>query len=111
VICFVDIEHENTLKDTARRREHFANRFEIQLKLEEASGHACLLQRYGRVTRDRLREWGIQALLISGNAADWDEYAPSELAEMCKIILAAELPILGFCGAISSCAGARSRVG
>jgi len=71
---------------------------DVKLRLEEISGHACLLQRYSRVTRQRLKEWDIRALVISGCTADWSEYSEADLAEMYHIIQAADLPILGLCG-------------
>ena len=98
MICYVDIEHERILQDPEKRQGHLARRMDVQLRLEEISGQACLIQRYSRVTRQRLKEWGIQALLISGCAADWSEYSDTGLAEMCRIIRVGELPILGLCG-------------
>jgi len=71
---------------------------DVKLRLEEVSGEACLVQRYRRVTRQRLSGWGIRALIISGNATEWAEYSKKDLAEICHIIRAAELPILGLCG-------------
>jgi len=98
MICFVDLEHEKVLRDPEKKKDHFCRRAEVQLRLEEISGQACLVQRYTRVTQRRLGEWGIKALLIGGNASDWVEYDGPELKEMYRIIRAAELPILGFCG-------------
>jgi len=71
---------------------------DVKLRLEEISSQPCLVQRYLRLTRQRLSDWGIRALVISGNVADWAEYGEADLAEMCRIIRAAELPIIGFCG-------------
>jgi GMP synthase-like glutamine amidotransferase len=98
MICFVDIEHEKALQDEGKRTWHLGRRAVVKLKLEEISGQLCLLQRYPSVTRQRLAEWGIKALVISGNASDWVEYSDSELAEMLHVIRAAELPIIGLCG-------------
>jgi len=98
MICYADIEHERILQDPKKRPELLVRRMEVKLRLEEISGQACLLQRYPRVTRQRLKEWGIQALIISGCGADWSEYSEADLAEMYSIIRAAELPILGLCG-------------
>ncbi len=98
MICFVDIEHEKVLRDPEKRDTHLALYTEIKLKLEEISGEACLVQHFSRVTGQRLREWGMKALIISGNATDWEEYGETDLAEMYRIIRAAELPILGLCG-------------
>jgi GMP synthase (glutamine-hydrolysing) len=98
MLCFVNIEHDRALEDPDTRKWSFANCTEIQLKLEEISGEACLVQRYQRVTRQRLEEWGIKVLFISGNVTDWEEYDAAELAEMQAIIREAKLPIMGFCG-------------
>ncbi len=98
MICYVDIEHQRILQDPEKRPTHLIRCMEVKLRLEKISGQACLLQHYSRVTPQRLKEWGIRALLISGNAADWSEYSETDLAEMYRIIRAADLPILGFCG-------------
>jgi len=98
VICYVDIEHEKVLHDEGKRIWHLGRRADIKLRLEELSGEPCLLQRYSRITRQRLAEWGIRALVISGNSTDWVEYEDADLAEMLHVIRAAELPILGLCG-------------
>jgi GMP synthase (glutamine-hydrolysing) len=98
MICYVDIEHEKVLQDPEKGAAHLARCMDVKLRLEEISGEACLVERYWRVTRQRLSEWGIRALIISGNATDWAEYSRKDLAEMCYIIRAAELPILGLCG-------------
>lgn len=98
MICYVDIEHEKVLQDPEKRPAHLTRCMDVKLRLEEISGEACLVQRYSRVTRQRLGEWGIRALIISGNATDWDEYGEADLVEVCRIIRVAELPIIGFCG-------------
>jgi GMP synthase (glutamine-hydrolysing) len=98
MICYVDIEHEKVYQDPEKRPGLLVRRMEVKLRLEEISGQPCLLQRYARVTRQRLEEWGIRALVISGCGADWSEYSEAGLAEMYRIIRAADLPILGLCG-------------
>ena len=98
MLCFVNIEHEKALQDPDEKKWNYAHCTEIQIKLEELSGQTCLVQRLSRVTRERLEEWGIQALIISGNSADWKDYGEGELDEMLTIIRKAKLPILGFCG-------------
>ncbi|OIO88853.1 MAG: hypothetical protein AUK03_15500 [Anaerolineae bacterium CG2_30_64_16] len=98
MICFVDIEHEKVLLDPARRTGHLAACLDIQLRLEEISGRPCIVQRFERVTRRRLAGLGVEALVISGNATDWAEYAGDAWTEMHAIIRAAEMPIIGFCG-------------
>ncbi len=98
MICYVDIEHEKIYQDPEKRPGLLVRGMEVKLRLEEISGQPCLLQRYARVTRQRLEEWGIRALVISGCGADWSEYSEADLAEMYRIIRAADVPILGLCG-------------
>lgn len=98
MICYVDIEHEKVLQDSEKRLTHLARCMDVKLKLEELSDRACLVQHYSRVTRQRLEEWGIQALLISGNETDWADYGQTALTELQQILRTADLPILGFCG-------------
>ena len=71
MICYIDIEHERILQDPEKRTTHFVHHMDVKLRLEEISGEACLMQHYSHVTRQRLKEWGIRALLISGCAAAW----------------------------------------
>jgi GMP synthase (glutamine-hydrolysing) len=98
MICLVSIEHESWLQDPENRTAHLAHCMDVKLKVEEMTGRPCLVQRYRDVSHRRLRELGITALLISGNATGWSHYDRSEMAELYALIRAAEWPILGFCG-------------
>jgi len=98
VICFVDIEHEKVLQDPNRRNPHLASCMDVKLKLEEISGRPCIVRRFTEVTRQQLKDLGIEALIISGNATDWAEYNDQAWFEMHHIIREARWPILGFCG-------------
>jgi GMP synthase (glutamine-hydrolysing) len=98
VICFVDIEHQKVLEDPAQRPGHLASWTEWAMRLEAIAGVPCLLEHYTRITRERLRRWGIRALCLSGNVSEWLEYSDADLAEMYRVIQAAEIPIIGFCG-------------
>jgi GMP synthase (glutamine-hydrolysing) len=100
MICLVSIEHESWLENPEERPTHLAYCMDVKLKVEGLTGQPCLVQRYGDATRRRLRDIGITALLISGNATEWSRYEPSALAELCDLIRAAEWPILGFCGGL-----------
>jgi GMP synthase (glutamine-hydrolysing) len=100
MICFVDIEHESWLEKSAARTEHFDLCMDVKLKIEEISGQPCLVQRYTDVTKQRLQELGVSALLISGNGTDWVHYDRAGLTELCDIIRRADWPILGFCGGL-----------
>jgi GMP synthase-like glutamine amidotransferase len=98
MICYVDIEHKKVLQDEEKRQAHLVERADIKLKLEEISGEPCLVQHYSRVTRQRVREWDVRALIIGLNRTDWADYDDTDLAEMYRIVRAAELPIIGLCG-------------
>ena len=98
MICYVDIEHENALRDVEKRAVRLAHCEGVKRRLEETSGHVCLVRRYERVTRGWLRGQGIRALLIGGNTTEWAEYGEADLLELSSIIRGAELPIIGFCG-------------
>jgi len=71
---------------------------DVKLKLEEISGSPCLVQRYPDVTRQRLRELNITALVLSGNAIGFEEYPEEAFTELHTIIREASWPILGLCG-------------
>ena len=98
MICLVSIEHESWFENPENRTAHLAHCMDVKVKVEEMTGRPCLVQRYHDVTYRRLKDLGIAALLISGNATGWHHYAPSDLAHLYDIIRAAEWPILGFCG-------------
>lgn len=98
MICYVDMEHEKALQSAEKRAAHRAHCADVKRRLEGTSGDVCVVQRYGRVTRQWLGESEIKALIIGGNETDWAEYDEAELAELYRVIRSAELPILGICG-------------
>jgi GMP synthase (glutamine-hydrolysing) len=100
MIGFVSIEHESWLEDPENRTRHLAQCMDVKLKVEAMTGKPCLVQRYQDVVRGSLSELGIEALLISGNATDWQYYDPEDLAGLKQMVHRAELPILGFCGGL-----------
>jgi GMP synthase-like glutamine amidotransferase len=98
MICFIDLEHESWLQLRQNRLEHYAFILDVKLKLEALSGHPCLVQRYTDVTLEGLRALPVGALVISGNATGFEQYAAAPLAELQRIIRAAEWPVIAFCG-------------
>jgi GMP synthase (glutamine-hydrolysing) len=100
MIGFVSLEHESWLEDLERRANHLTYCMDVKLKVEAMTGQPCVVQRYQDVTPERLQELGISALLISGNASEWEHYEQELLAGLKEIIRRAELPILGFCGGL-----------
>jgi GMP synthase-like glutamine amidotransferase len=98
MICYIDIEHEQALSSAEKWAVRQAHRAHIKSRMEEISRSACLVRPYGQVTRQGLRASRAQALLISGNTAEWAEYDETDLVKMHRIIRSAEWPILGICG-------------
>jgi GMP synthase-like glutamine amidotransferase len=98
VIYLVSIEHESWLGTPEYRNAHFTYLMDVKLKVEAMTGQPCLVQLYHDVTRQKLRDLGVEAILISGNASDWSCYDQEDLADLYDLIRTAEWPILGFCG-------------
>lgn len=97
MILYVDYEHASSY-----RKPHgewlYASRTRITYKLQDLTGHRCLLQRYPEVGPDMVDQLGIAAVFISGNGADRDAYDRSELAGLIEIIRSGTTPVFGFCG-------------
>lgn len=100
MICFASLEHESWLANPETRASHLTHCMDVKIKVEALTGQPCLVQRYPDITQERLERLGIVALLISGNATEWEHYAQHELAGLKDVIRRAELPILGFCGGL-----------
>ena len=98
MLCYIDIEHDKWLASPATWREHLAHCMDVKLKLEEISQQPCLVQRYNAVTRQRLKELDVCAVIISGNVVPFDEYPEGAFLELEEIIREAEWPLIGFCG-------------
>jgi GMP synthase (glutamine-hydrolysing) len=98
MICFVSLEHDSWLENLETRNDHLLHCMDVKLKLEAMTGRPCLVLRYADVTPPRLQEMDITAVVISGNATEWDQYDPADLAGLQDVIRCAALPILGLCG-------------
>jgi len=105
VICFVELEHENLLDvfstDFMNDEQGIAflgDGAALKFRFEEITGQACLLQHYTQITEAKLQEWGIQALLLSGNRTAWDEYNFDRFRELFRVIRETHIPIIGLCG-------------
>lgn len=98
MICFIDLEHASWLARRERRLAHDAFTMDVKLKLEAIAGQPCLVRRYCDTSLEELLEFGIRALVISGNATEFSEYGDCAFDELHRIIRAAEWPIIGFCG-------------
>jgi len=97
MILYVDYEHASTYTKPGTDWL-LAARARISYRLQDLTGHRCLLQRYPDVDVDLIRELGIAAMFISGNGADPDVYDDGELGGLREIVRSGATPVFGFCG-------------
>lgn len=100
MLCYVLLEHSRYLAHPTHAESHLGQLLRHKLRFEEISGLPCLIQHYTRVTAERLRAWNVEALLISGNVSDWDQYDLRTFDQLERIINGGEWPILALCGAL-----------
>ena len=98
VLCYVNIEHPNMMKDPMRRRARLIKLMEAKLRFEELSGEPCLISHYLDVSAESIREMRISAILISGNSTNWSEYDFEGFRGLSQLITDCRIPILGLCG-------------
>ncbi len=105
MILFVDYEHVNGYASEWGEKL-LAARTRITYRLEDISGHHCMLVRYNKLTHDLLATLDPQAVFISGNGTDPTRYNQNDLETLGEVVTAGELPIFGFCGGFQFLAGA-----
>jgi GMP synthase (glutamine-hydrolysing) len=98
MLCYVILEHSRFLADHIRSEPNLVPMLRHKFRFEEISGLPCLIQHYTRVTAEKLAAWKVQALLLSGNETDWDEYDMTYFTDLKRIIREGDWPVLGFCG-------------
>ncbi len=100
MLCYVILEHSRHLAKLTGSESDLARLFRHKLRFEEISEVPCLMQHYTRVTPESLRAWNVQALLISGNVTEWDQYDMTVFEDLEWIINEGDWPILALCGAM-----------
>jgi GMP synthase (glutamine-hydrolysing) len=99
MIAYVDLEHERRQRDDPERSvQGMANRLKVKYRLEDLSGEPCLIIRYQQVTPEKLWALSIKALVISGNATEFEHYNEQSLAGLRAVVRAGIYPTLAFCG-------------
>jgi GMP synthase (glutamine-hydrolysing) len=98
LLCYVNIEHPNMMKDPMRRRARLIKLMEAKLRFEELAGEPCLISHYLDVSAESIREMRISAILISGNSTNWSEYDFEGFRGLSQLITDCRIPILGLCG-------------
>jgi GMP synthase-like glutamine amidotransferase len=97
MIVYVDLEHDHLQHDPAAWEKWLARRRKSQQRLEEISGHACLIVRYYDVNPTLLRDLQARAVLVSGCYSEFEHYDEKSLAGLRAVYQAAAWPLLGFC--------------
>lgn len=97
MILFVDMEHESGY-EASFGEMILAGRTRITYRLQDLSGHTCLLQRYSDVNPKLITDYDIQAVFLSGNGTDWADYDPAQQEGLREVIRQRTVPIFGFCG-------------
>ena len=97
MILYVDYEHPATYR-TPHADWLLAARTRISYRLQDLTGHRCLLQRYADVDEGIVDELGVAAVFISGNGADRSDYDNADLAGLATIVRSGSVPVFGFCG-------------
>lgn len=99
-IVYVDLEHSRIAQDPVAGASHRARLDSARTRLEAASRQTCDVMRFDEVTLERILVRKPNALVISGNTADWSEYHVETLAGLVGTIRSAPVPILGICGGL-----------
>jgi GMP synthase-like glutamine amidotransferase len=97
MIVFVDYEHAEG-HQSEWGPTLLAARTRITYRLEDISGHHCMLVRYDRITRDLINKLDAKAIFISGNGTDPARYDQTSLDPLREIVTSGHLPLFGFCG-------------
>lgn len=108
MICLVDMEHRSPdrqdpcspVPPTPGCVVPRAYLEDVRRRLEEISGHQCMIRPYADVTPSWLDISDISALILSGNVTAWDAYDRANLRPLMEIVRSAPLPILGLCGGL-----------
>lgn len=98
MIVYVDLEHPRVLGDPLRGPRTREKRQAARALFEALSGQPCLLQHHTEVSAETLRQAGVEAIVLSGNSTDWDEYEPGAFREVERLVREEGLPVLGLCG-------------
>ena len=97
MILYVDYEHPSSYREP-HGEWLYASRTRITYKLQDLTGHRCLLQRYSDIDATTVDDLGIAAVFISGNGAEREAYDADDLAPLIEIIRSGRTPVFGFCG-------------
>lgn len=98
MLLYIDIEHPKVLKDKEKRKDHFMRIMDAKLKFEKLSNLPCYVLHFLRIDTLFQKIPQSHALLISGNATDWDEYNFEWFKDLFSLIKEENLPVIGFCG-------------
>jgi GMP synthase (glutamine-hydrolysing) len=70
----------------------------VKRKLEKLSGLPCLVQFYGDVRLEKIKQLGIKAVIFSGYGTPMEERALESYKGVYELVREGDLPMIGFCG-------------
>ncbi len=97
VFLYVDIEHSSGYEQP-HSDWLYAARARISYALEDVVGDDVHLIRYSKLDAAAMSRLNPRCLLLSGNAAVPQDYGPTGLDQLFRILTTTSLPVFGFCG-------------
>lgn len=98
MIWYVDIEHEKALADESHSSEFERIRNLRAWICGNTAKMNCEPILYQEVNWGLVEENNIQAICISGNTTDWEDYDFTTFEPLFEIVKSGKIPVIGFCG-------------
>lgn len=98
IIWYVDIEHENAVRDPDRKENFDYVRQQRTQIVGLAAGLPSESVHYWEISPELALEKNVRAICISGNTTDWWEYDFARFDPLFQLIEEHAMPTLGLCG-------------
>jgi GMP synthase (glutamine-hydrolysing) len=98
MIWYVDIEHENAIKDPRLAPNFDAVRSQRTRILGETAGLPSESIYYWEVSQELARQKKVKAIAISGNTSDWIKYDFATFQPLFDLVKSGTMPTIGLCG-------------
>jgi GMP synthase-like glutamine amidotransferase len=98
MIWYVDIEHENAIKDPKLAPNFDEVRKQRTRIVGEAAGLRSESIFYWEVSQELARQKKVKAIVISGNTSDWIKYDFSTFQPLFDLVKSGTMPTIGLCG-------------
>ena len=98
LIWYVDIEHENAIKDPKLAPNFDRVRAERTRIVGNAAGLPSESIYYWEVSAELARQKNVKAIVISGNTSDWFKYDFATFEPLFGLVKSGQMPTIGLCG-------------